>query len=252
MLWWSEPTWVSNSADVYGERYRWYKETLDAAYDTYGLKFDYLSVVQNERAYDAECVKYFSSHLKREKDCPYDYSKIKIVGGDEDSTWNFADMMMIDEELLKAVDAVGSHYTSISKPAARKLTEQYGKELWFSEGCPPMNYAQGSQGSALSGINGTLDIANRIIAMYPNGGMTLYEYQPFVSAYYDGACYCQKQLISACDPWSGYFMLDSGFYMSLHFSQFIKRGGRSSTTPASAMENRGLTVTPLLMRFTVI
>lgn len=169
-------------------------------------------------------MKYFSSHLKSEKDCPYDYSKIKIVGGDEEGSWNFAEMMNVDEELLKAVDVVGSHYTSSSTPAAQKLAEQYGRELWFSEGCPPMNYAQGRQGSELTGINGTLDIANRIIAMYPNGKMTLYEYQPVVSAYYDGACYCQKQLISACDPWSGYFMLDSGFYMSLHFSQFIKKG----------------------------
>lgn len=224
MLWWSEPKWISDSEDVYGARYRWYKETLDAAYDTYGLKFDYVSVVQNERAYDTEWVKYFSARLKSEKDCPYDYSGIKIVGGEEVCTWNFADAMLNDEELMKAVDVVGSHYTSSSTPAAHKLAEQYGKELWFSEASSPMNYAQGRQGSELTGINGTLDIANRIIAMYPNGKMTLYEYQPVVSAYYDGACYCQKQLISACDPWSGYFMLDSGFYMSLHFSQFIKKG----------------------------
>lgn len=54
--------------------------------------------------------------------------------------------------------------------------------------------------------------------------MTLYEYQPVVSAYYDGACYCQKQLITACDPWSGYYLLDSGFYTSLHFSRFIEKG----------------------------
>ncbi|MGN1089074.1 MAG: glycosyl hydrolase family 59 [Huintestinicola sp.] len=224
MLWWSEPKWISASEDVYAARYRWYKETLDAAYDTYGLKFDYVSVVRNERAYDAEWIKYFSSRLKGEKDCPYDYSKIKIVGGEEVCTWGFADRMFEDEELMNAVDVVGSHYTSSSTPAAQQLAERYGKELWFSEGCAPMNYAQGTKGSELTGINGTLDIANRIVAMYPNGKMTLYEYQPVVSAYYDGACYCQKQLISACDPWSGYFMLDSGFYMSLHFSQFIKEG----------------------------
>lgn len=224
MLWWSEPKWVSDSEDVYGARYSWYKETLDAAYEIYGLEFDYVSVVQNERAYDTEWVKYFSARLKNEKNCPYDYSKIKIVGGEEVCTWNFADMMLKDEELLNAVDVVGSHYTSTSTPEAQKLAKQYGKELWFSEASSPMNYAQGKFGSDLSGINGTLDIANRIIGMYPNGGMTLYEYQPVVSAYYDGVCYCQKQLISACDPWSGYFMLDSGFYMSLHFSQFIKKG----------------------------
>ena len=224
MLWWSEPKWISDSEDVYAARYRWYKETLDAAYDTYGLKFDYVSASQNERGFDPEWVKYFSARLKSEKDCPYDYSGIKIVSADEEGSWHFAGVMNDDEELLKAVDVVGSHYTSASTPEAQRLAEYHGKELWFSEGCPPMNYAQGRQGSELSGMNGTLDIANRIIAMYPHGKMTLYEYQPVVSAYYDGVCYCQKQLISACDPWSGYFMLDSGFFMSLHFSQFIKKG----------------------------
>ena len=227
MLWWSEPKWVSDAEDVYAARYKWYKNTLDAAYETYGLEFDYVSAVQNERAADLEWVKYLSSHLKSEKDTPYDYSKIKIVGGEEVCTWGFADRMYEDSDLMNAVDVVGSHYTSESSKNAQKLAEEHNKELWFSEASSPMAYAQGTyryDGSGLAGINGTLDIANRIIGMYPNGKMTLYEYQPVVSAYYDGVCYCQKQLITACDPWSGYYMLDSGFYMSLHFSQFIEKG----------------------------
>lgn len=227
MLWWSEPKWISDAADVYAARYKWYKNTLDAAYETYGLEFDYVSAVQNERGADLEWVKYLSSHLKSEKDTPYDYSKIKIVGGEEVCTWGFADRMYEDSELMDAVNVVGSHYTSESTENAQKLAYDENKELWFSEASSPMAYAQGTyryDGSGLAGINGTLDIANRIIGMYPNGKMTLYEYQPVISAYYDGACYCQKQLISACDPWSGYYMLDSGFYMSLHFSQFIQKG----------------------------
>lgn len=227
MLWWGEPKWVSDADDVYAARYKWYKNTLDAAYETYGIQFDYVSAVQNERGADLEWVKYLSSHLKSETDCPYDYSKIKIVGGEEVCTWGFADRMYEDSDLMSAVDVVGSHYTSESTENAQKLAYEENKELWFSEASSPMAYAQGTyryDGSGLAGINGTLDIANRIIGMYPNGKMTLYEYQPVVSAYYDGACYCQKQLISACDPWSGYYMLDSGFYMSLHFSQFIEKG----------------------------
>ena len=63
MLWWSEPKWISDADDVYAARYKWYKETLDAAYETYGLEFDYVSAVQNERGADLEWVKYLSSHL---------------------------------------------------------------------------------------------------------------------------------------------------------------------------------------------
>lgn len=229
MLWWGEPKWVSSSENVCAARYKWYKNTLDAAYEVYGLKFDYVSAVRNERAADLEWVKYLSSRLKSETDCPYDYSKIKIVGGEEVCTWGFADRMLEDGALMDSVDVVGSHYTSSSTPAAQELALKKGKELWLSEASSPMSYAEGAYrydgaGSGLSGINGALDIANRIIGMYPNGKMTLYEYQPVISAYYDGACYCQKQLILACDPWSGFYMLDSGFYISLHFSRFIKKG----------------------------
>ncbi len=231
MLYWSEPLWVTNAEDVYAARYKWYKETLDAAYNTYGLVFDYVSCTRNERAADTEWIKYLSKSLKSETNCPYDYSKIKIVAGDEVCTWSIAGKIIKfeDAELLDAIDVIGSHYTSWADDRAAKLRDEYGKELWLSEGSSPMEYAQGafrvdSEGTGLNAINGMLDIANRIITMVPGGGMTLYEYQPVVSSYYDGVCYCQKQLITANEPWSGDYMLDSGFYMSLHFSQFMKKG----------------------------
>ncbi len=229
MLWWSEPLWVSNAEDVYAARYKWYKNTLDAAYETYGLTFDYVSANQNERRIDADWIKYLSSHLKSETDCPYDYSKIKIVAADEVGTWGIGAKMLKDEELLNAVDVIGGHYTDWTNAKIKELAADYGKEVWFSEGSSPMSYSNGTYkydgtGTGLTDINGVLDVANRIITMFPGGDMTLYEFQPAVSAYYVGVTYCQKQLITAEKPWSGYYTLDSGFYMSLHFSQFFKKG----------------------------
>ncbi len=229
MLWWSEPLWVTNADDVYAARYKWYKATLDAAYAEYGLQFQYVSAVRNERSMDADWVKYLSEHLKAERDCPYDYAAIRLVAADEVGTWNIASQMLEDAELCAAVDVLGSHYTSWSSSSAQTLANLCGKELWFSEGCAPMSYAQGTYrydgtGSGMNDINGLLDIANRIITMVPGGGMTLYEYQPAVAAYYDGVTYGQKQLILANEPWSGSYLLDGGFYMSLHFSQFIRKG----------------------------
>ncbi|MFT3952199.1 MAG: glycosyl hydrolase family 59 [Oscillospiraceae bacterium] len=229
MLWWSEPLWVTKADDRYAARYQWYKETLDAAYETYGLKFQYVSATQNEKAIDPAWIKYLSAHLKAEQGAPYDYAAIKIAASDEVGGWSIATRMLADPELLDAVDVMSSHYTSWSTPQVKKLVEEYGKEAWFGEGCSPMSYAQGTyrydgNGSGLNDINGLLDIANRIITMVPGGDMNLYEYQPVVSSYYDGVTYCQKQLITANEPWSGNYLLDSGFYMSLHFSQFIKKG----------------------------
>ena len=229
MLWWSEPRWVTEAEDVYAARYKWYRETLVSAYETYGLQFDYVSATRNERANDPDWTIYLSDHLKSDSDTPYDFSKIKIVDGEAVCTWGISKTMLGNEELLNAVDVVGSHYTSWSDENTKKLQQEYGKEVWFSEASSPMSYAQGTYrydgtGSGMSDINGLLDIANRIITMYPGGGMTLYEFQPAVASYYDGATYFPKQLILANEPWSGYYLLDSGFYMGLHFSRFIKPG----------------------------
>ncbi len=232
MLWWSEPRWVTDSNDVYAARYKWYRETLISAYETYGLQFDYVSATRNERANDPDWTMYLSEHLKSDSDTPYDFSKIKIVDGEAVGTWGISKMMLDAGKypgLLDAVDVVGSHYTDWSDDNTRKLQQEYGKEVWFSEASSPMSYAQGTYkydgtGTGMSDINGALDIANRIITMYPGGGMTLYEFQPAVASYYDGATYFPKQLILANEPWSGYYLLDSGFYMGLHFSRFIKPG----------------------------
>lgn len=229
MLWWSEPRWVTDAKDVYAARYKWYKQTLDAAYETYGLVFDYVSANRNERSVDADWIVYLSKTLKSEKDCPYDYSEIKIVAADECGTWGISRLMMKNKELCDAVDVIGSHYTSFADDTTKKLAEEYGKELWFSEGSSPMTYAQSAYrfdegNSGLTGLNGVFDVANRMITMVSGGYMTLYEYQPAVAGYYDGVTYCQKQLINANTPWNGYYTLDSGYFMNLHFSQFMDKG----------------------------
>lgn len=226
MLWWSEPRWVTDSPDVYAARYFWYAQNLRAAYRAYGLKFDYVSANRNERAVDAEWIKYLSRRLKEETDCPYRFADIRLVAADEEARWDIAAKMLADDELFDAVDIVGTHYTSFCDDNVRALLAR-GKTVWFTEGCPPMSYSKGTSrfdGSGLTGINGVLDVADRIAAMFPRGGMTMYEFQPVVSAYYDGVTFCHKQLIGACDPWSGFYSVESGFPMALHFARFFRKG----------------------------
>ena len=239
MLWWSEPLWIERENGLMSgaqlpkekiskNRYLWYRENLVAVYETFGLKFDFVSATQNERAWDADWIIYLSKHLKSDSKAPYDFSKIKIVAGDEVCTWNQANLMVENKELFDAIDVIGSHYTYWSNETVQNLREN-GKEVWMSEGSSPMGYAKSlsrydGNGSGLNGLNGVLDVASRIITMYAAGKMTLYEFQPVVAAYYDGVTYCHKQLISAQTPWNGYYELDPGFFMTLHFSLFIKRG----------------------------
>lgn len=231
MLYWGTPGWVAEPETTegkYAARYKWYKETIDAMYDTYGIKLSYVTVCQNEKAVDTQWIKYISDALENETDERYDYGSIKIVAGEGVCDWKISDYMLEDEELMDIVDVVTSHYTSFTSDATKQLQTENGKKVWFSEGSSPMKAEQLARnmeesGSGIGGLNGALDIASRITQAMTEG-MTMYEFQPLVSAYYDGATYFPKQLITAKEPWSGAYSLDSGYYMTLHFSRFIKKG----------------------------
>lgn len=226
ILYWGLPAWVGK--DEYETRYQWYKETIDAMYDTYGLKIDYVTVTQNEKSIDTEWIKYFAEKIKSETDERYDYDEIQIVAGEGVGGFGIAQSILGDEELMDAVDVVTAHYTSWTSENAKKVQNEHNKRVWFSEGSSPMNlatetYAYDGTNSGLSGLNGTLDIATRITQAMAEG-MTMYEFQPVVSSYYSGVTYYPKQLITANEPWSGAYSLDAGFYMALHFSRFIQTG----------------------------
>lgn len=233
MLRWGEPGWVTQAFQISQEhglnaRYTWYKETLDAAYAVYGLKFDYISADQNETdTPDEAWILYLRYRLDHETNAPYDYSKIKLIASDEVGTRNIAEQMVDNSALRNAVDVIGLHYTTYGDSYTNLLNEAYGKEIWYSEGIAPCNVPEltvQSDGSGLIGKNGPIDVANRIINSYYNGKMVMYEFQPAVASYYDGSCYAPKQLIRAWEPWSGHYVLDIGFWMAMHFSRFSHKG----------------------------
>jgi hypothetical protein len=230
LLYWGIPAWVAAAVNKKEAMYQWYKQTIDAMYDTYGIRVSYVTANQNERAIDTEFIKYLRRALDQETDARYDYRKIQIVAGEEVGTWSLAERMLADGELMDAVDVISSHYTSMTNENVMTLQRKYGKKIWFSEGASPMGYSAAASrydgnGSGISGINGMLDVATRICTAMANG-MTMYEFQPVISAYYDGVTYGAKQLIKANSPWSGGYSLDTGFYMAMHVTYFIKPGWR--------------------------
>lgn len=235
MLRWGEPAWINDrfkksKEQGFAARYKWYRSALDAAYDTYGIKFTHISPDSNETwNIDTEWLIYFSEMLKTEKNCRYDYSKIKIVASDEVCSWKIADEMMKNEALRRAVDILGEHYNTNASENALLLNRKFGKEIWYTEGIASSNLAWlavNSDGVGISGTNGALDVCNRIINGYFNGRMTMYEYQPAAAAYYSGVSYFPKGLLTANTPWSGFYDVDSGIWTSAHFTRFIKNGWR--------------------------
>lgn len=237
ILRWGEPSWTGTDFD---KRYQWYKETIDAVYDTFGLKIDYVSPGQNERndmsgsnTRNMDWIKYFANRLKEETDGRYDYSQIKIVAADTYRKPETASLILGDPELRDLVDVFSYHYDLSGHPSLTKLSQEYGIEVWYGEAIAPMvraenRYHVDPDRGGIGGTTGVVDIAQRFINMYRWSGssanparMTKFMMQPAVIANYQGAQYNPKDLISAHYPWSGYFETDAGIQMIQHFNWFI-------------------------------
>ena len=233
MLRWGQPAWVAKAfekskADGFKARYKWYSQTLAQAYNKLGLRFTHISPDANETGYaDSEWIIYFSERIRNDRSLPYSCRNIKIVASDEVDTRTIAEEMLKNQQLRNAVDIIGLHYTTYGNEATERLYSEYGKEIWYSEGISPMNTPEFTAKSGIGGLggrNGAVDMANRIINSWFHGKMTMYELQPAVSAYYDGSCYYPKHIICANEPWSGHYLISSGFYAVMHFTAFCKNG----------------------------
>lgn len=240
---WGEPSWTGNDP---AKRYQWYKETIDAAYDTFGVEFDWMSPSQNEvrgatyQAAELAWTVQFAQWLERDAAAPgarYDYSKIKIVALDSYREGDaIAARILADPAALEQVDALGYHYDIVGGPNVTRLNKEFGKEILYSEGVAPMIDPQYRLAAdpGRGGVGGTVsaaDIADRFINAYRWSGagsdpahMTTFLFQPAVSAMYEGTQYSPKHLIRASDPWSGYWEGDVGLVAVRHFHQFVEDG----------------------------
>ncbi|HEX8345109.1 MAG TPA: hypothetical protein VF657_10235, partial [Actinoplanes sp.] len=93
LLRWGDPGWVRTSED----RYQWYKQTIDAAYDTYGMRIDWISPNQNETLADVPFITYVGRRLRQDTadgNTRYDYSTIRIASSDELGSSEMADEMI--------------------------------------------------------------------------------------------------------------------------------------------------------------
>lgn len=240
---WGEPNWTWNGG--YEARYKWYKETIDAAYDEFGIKLSYISPGQNENnagsgsisvSKNLEWIKYCAQRLNAETEGRYDYSTIKIVATDSHSgSAAIANSMLADPELLDLIDVIGDHYTIKGNAALTKLNEEYGKEVWYSEGVAPMINAKERinaqpEFGGVGGTIGIIDLATRYISSYNYADtayaakMTRWEFQPAIAGFYQGSAYSPKQLIGAFYPWSGYYEADGGLQVVQHFTLFSEIG----------------------------
>ncbi|MEH7250691.1 S-layer protein [Neobacillus niacini] len=256
ILRWGEPRFTWNGAENkdYENRYQWYKQTIDAVYDEYGFKLDYVGISQNERAQsnngknELEWLQYFTSKIKTEPNYEEDYKDIKLVAADGyRDTSTISRTLLQNPELIDEIDVISSHYGLTGSNELNQLQEKLiaegkkPKENWVSEGIAPMINARYRQNmepnyKGLGGKAGIIDVTSRIISVYSwtGAGKTplnavSFDFQPSVAAFYEGSSYNPKHLISAMDPWSGFYEVDGGLQGVRHVMNFV--GYDDHTTP---------------------
>ncbi|SFL53310.1 Glycosyl hydrolase family 59 [Gracilibacillus orientalis] len=248
ILRWGEPRWTWNGvADkAYQNRYQWYKQTIDAVYEEYGFRLDYIGISQNERAQngngrdEVEWLEYFTSNIKEEPNYQTDYKDIKLVAADGyRDTATISRTLLDNPDLIDEIDVISSHYgltgtNELSELQDKLIAEgKQPKEVWVSEGISPMINARYRENmepdyNGLGGRAGIIDVTSRIISVYSwegAGDLPLnavsFDFQPSVAAFYQGTQYNPKHLISAFDPWSGFYEVDGGLQGVRHVMNFV-------------------------------
>ncbi|NMN01040.1 Listeria-Bacteroides repeat domain [Bifidobacterium sp. DSM 109958] len=259
ILRWRSPAWVKGNDDVY----KWYKNTILAAYREYGFMVDSVNPHINESGPDLAWTKDFANRVKtdstgfdsKDENAGFKsdterelFHKIRTVISDEVSTGSFGDDMLSDEALRNAVDIAGYHYNTADQGNNFKtLADQYDKEVWNSEaqasfsvtGDRPNNTMNtgsgegdgtnngqnnGTSGTGIGGINSALEMANTYVKGFTSSRRTNFIYQPAISAFYDGFQYSSKEVITMHDPWSGTINWDGAFAVLEQVSRFAKTG----------------------------
>ncbi|OXT06732.1 hypothetical protein CE561_09915 [Thermoanaerobacterium thermosaccharolyticum] len=205
---WGTPSWIKTDE----QKLEYYLKFLQGAKDVWGLNFDYLGADQNEGSFDSNWV----TNVLRPGLDSAGFSNVKLVADDSVSNpWGIASTIKNNQALKNAIDVLSAHYTSNSTTDAQNS----GKPLWYSEGRPQM------RAYSLEDPNGPLqDMAKQIISSYVNGKMVKFEMQPFFESYYNIVPYNTKGNLIADKPWSGYYEIPVGFWITAQFTQFIKPG----------------------------
>jgi O-Glycosyl hydrolase len=203
-LQWGAPGWVGNGNFYSDDNARFIASFVLGAKKYHSLNIDYVGI-WNETPYNTQWIKTLSKELKRNS------LSAKIVAADEVCSWNIAEDMKNDPELMAAVDVIGTHYP----PAGSTQTAQNtGKSLWASEEGATMRDPWESAKHLIRRFNNG----------YIQGKIVKQVVWSVLGSYYDILPVPESGLLNARTPWNGDFQTKPVTWTVAHYTQFVQPG----------------------------
>ena len=257
ILRWEMPEWVQSywnndrTNKGFEAMYKWYKETILDAYEKYGYIIDYVNPDKNETGDpDEDFIKWIKERIVNDDEFPAymtkqaidAYHNMKIVASDEYISLNIVPSMRNDEEVYKAVDAIGLHYTTGTATSTKDyvaMADVDDKEVWYSEGCGNFSYTEYQKNKTteygagtIGGYQSPLAMCDCMVKSAVYSRRSHYIFQPAIGSFYEGSQYDHKELLSAREPWSGHIHYDDSIYLLSHFTKFAKTGWENGDNTA--------------------